>query len=71
MAELQRAHPPAARVEGRGGAGARVRRAHARDDQVFPVEDGVHRAPHQGHDGGRGHQTDEVKGVLWVFNYTD
>ena len=60
MAHLQQDHPPAAARGGGGVARARLHCAHARHDQVLPVEDVVHGTTHQGHDGRRGHQAVEV-----------
>ena len=63
VAHVQRHHPPAAAGGGGGITGSGVRGAHARHDQVLPVEDVVHGAAHQGHDGRRGHQAVEVHAV--------
>ena len=66
MAQVQRHRPPSA-VGARGGggrrgvaAGAGLRGAHARHDQVLALEDVVPRPVHQGHDRRRGHQAAEV-----------
>ena len=68
MAQVQRHPPPAAAGARDGGgrrgnvaaAGAGLRCAHARHDQVLALEDVVPRPVHQGHDGRRGHQAAEV-----------
>ena len=68
MAPVQQHPPPAAAGARDGGgrrgngvaAGAGLRGAHARHDQVLALEDVVPRPVHQGHDRRRGHQAAEV-----------